>query len=287
MANADNLTTTPDGTALALAEAVQSAVVPDTVILFGSRARGDHRPDSDVDLLIISKPGTMAATGLAQRVAREHFRLNPPRLGVDMVTMDLDKFNYCRRAKNHIAAQALRDGVVMNDERFGSPSRNDDQYPDSWPDVKERLQATYRHMGAFERLITDPEVYQEMYGFHAQQAVENAVKAWLSAADLDYRRVHDLQEVADQVFADPSESNTPAASQLNRLLDYTSFESPDCPGEIKNWLTLYAVSYRYGGTAFRMDELDQDRFHREINLAVQTFISRAYELTGTDETHVR
>ena len=117
--------------------------------------------------------------------------------------------------------------------------------------------------------------------------MENAVKAWLSAADLDYRRVHDLQEVADQVFADPNESNTPAATQLKRLLDYTSFESPDCPGEIKNWLTLYAVSYRYGGTAFRMDELDQDRFHREINLAVQTFISRAYELTGTDETHVR
>ena len=262
-------------------------MVPDTVILFGSRARGDHRPDSDVDLLIISKPGTMAATGLAQRVAREHFRLNPPRLGVDMVTMDLDKFNYCRRAKNHIAAQALRDGVVMNDERFGSPSRNDDQYPDSWPDVKERLQATYRHLGTFQLVIDHPDGYQEIYGFHAQQAVENAVKAWLSAADLDYRRVHDLQEVADQVFADPNESNTPAATQLKRLLDYTSFESPDCPGEIKNWLTLYAVSYRYGGTAFRMDELDQDRFHREINLAVQTFISRAYELTGTDETHVR
>ena len=285
MANVDSLTI-PDRTALELAKAVQSAVTPDTVILFGSRARGDHRPDSDVDLMIISKPGTMAATGLAERVAREHFRLNPPRLGVDVVTMDLDKFNYCRRAKNHVAAQALRDGVVMNDANFNTTSSGEDQYPDSWPDVKERLQATYRHMGAFERLITDPEIYQEMYGFHAQQAVENAIKAWLSAADLDYRRVHDLQEVADQVFADPNESNTPAAAQLNLLLDYTSFENPDYPG-IKNWLTLYAVSYRYGGAAFRMDELDQDRFHREINLAVRTFINRAYELTGTNEADVR
>ena len=286
MANSYNSAATADRTALALAKAVQSAVTPDTVILFGSRARGDHRPDSDVDLMIISKPGTMAATGLAERVAREHFRLNPPRLGVDVVTMDLDKFNYCRRAKNHVAAQALRDGVVMNDANFNTTSSGEDQYPDSWPDVKERLQATYRHLGTFQLVIDHPDGYQEIYGFHAQQAVENAIKAWLSAADLDYRRVHDLQEVADQVFADPNESNTPAAAQLKLLLDYTSFENPDYPG-IKNWLTLYAVSYRYGGAAFRMDELDQDRFHREINLAVRTFINRAYELTGTNEADVR
>ena len=287
MANSNNITTIPDKTALELARAVQSAVAPDTVILFGSRARGDYRPDSDVDLLIISKPGTMAATGLAERVVREHFKLNPPRLGVDMVSMDLDKFNYCRRAKNHVAAQALRDGVVMNDANFDPPSPSEDQYPDSWPDVKERLQATYRHIGTFQLVIDHTDGYQEIYGFHAQQAVENTIKAWLSAAELDYRRVHDLQEVADQVFADPNESNTLAATRLKLLLDYTSFESPDYPGEIKNRLTLYAVSYRYGGAAFRMDELDQDRFHREINPAVQTFINRAYELTGTNETDVR
>ena len=287
MASSDNHATTPDRTALELAKAVQTAVAPDTVILFGSRARGDHRPDSDVDLLIISKPGTMAAAGMAERVVREHFKLNPPRLGVDVVTMDLDKFNYCRRAKNHVAAQAIRDGVVMNDANFDPPSPSEDQYPDSWPDVKERLQAVYRHLRTFQLVIDHPDGYQEIYGFHAQQAVENAIKAWLSAAELDYRRVHDLQEVADQVFNDPNESNTPAAAQLKLLLDYTSFENPDYPGKIQNWLTLYAVSYRYGGAAFRMDELDQDRFHREITLAVQTFINRAYELTGTTETDVR
>ena len=30
------------------------------VVLFGSRARGDHRPDSDVDLLVTLSPGTSA-----------------------------------------------------------------------------------------------------------------------------------------------------------------------------------------------------------------------------------
>ena len=287
MENNSTSSAAPDQTALELARAVQTAVAPDTVILFGSRARGDHRPDSDVDLLIISKPGTVASVGRANRVVREHFRLNPPRLGVDVVSMDLTRFNYCRRARNHVAAQALRDGVVMNDANFDASNRQDDQYPESWPDVKERLQAAFRRLGTFEREIAHPDGDQEMYGFHAQQAVENALKAWLSAADLDYRRVHDLQEVADKIFDDSAESNTLAAAQLNLLMDYTSCPDPNHPHELLNWLTRYAVDYRYSGATFRMDDLDRDRFRSEILLAVRTFINRAYELTGADETDVR
>lgn len=34
---------------------IVEAIHPEQIILFGSRARGDHRPDSDVDLLVIHK----------------------------------------------------------------------------------------------------------------------------------------------------------------------------------------------------------------------------------------
>ena len=278
--------TAPDRTAVEVARAVQSVMTPDTVILFGSRARGDHRPDSDVDLLIISNSGSVVATGRATRAATEYFRLHPPWLRVDVVTMDVHRFNYCRRAKNHVAAQAFRDGVLMSDENFDISGRHEDGYPDSWPDVRERLQAAYRHIRAFHRLVDFDEIDQEMYGFHAQQAVENAIKAWLSAADLEYRSVHDLREVANQILADPAEANTLAAAQLRSLIGYTSFQNPDRPGEQDNWLTRYAVSYRYSGASFRMDDIDKDRFIREINLAVGTFINRAYELTGTNESDV-
>lgn len=276
----------PDRTALEFAKAVQSELTEDTVILFGSRARGDHRPNSDVDLLIISEAGPGAGRGRAIRVAREYFRDNPPRLRVDVVTMDARTFNYCRRAKNHVAAQAMRDGVLMSDENLDLSGSYEDGYPDSWPDVKERLQAVYRHLGIFGREIDHPDGIQEMYGFHAQQAVENAIKAWLSAAGLEYRAVHDLREVADQILADPTESGTLAAAQLRLLIDYTSFPGAGRAGGPDNWLTLYAVSYRYSGTAFRMDDVDRDRFRAEIDLAVGTFINRAYELTGTGETDV-
>ena len=58
------------------------------------------------------------------------------------------------------------------------------------------------------------------------------------------------------------------------------------PAAPDDWLTLYAVTYRYSGTGFRMDDIDRDRFQAEINLAVGTFINRAYELTGTSESDV-
>ena len=51
-----------DRRALAVAQAAYDAVAPETVILFGSRARGDYRADSDIDLLLIvvddAKEGT-------------------------------------------------------------------------------------------------------------------------------------------------------------------------------------------------------------------------------------
>lgn len=276
----------PDPIALAAAQAAQQAVSPDTVILFGSRARGDHRPNSDLDLLIVCADDVVGPTSRAGKAVRTYFELNPPRLDADVIPIGKAKFDYCRRAKNHVAAQAMRDGIIMSGERLDYNHSYDDGYPDSWPDVKERLQAAYRHLGTFQREITHPDGYQEMYGFHAQQAIENAIKAWLSAADLDYRRVHNLAEPAETLLDDPNEGSTLAAAQLRLLIDYTSYERTDRPGEYENWLSLYAVHYRYAGASFRMDDLERSRFQREITLAARTFINRAYELTGTSESDV-
>ena len=271
----------PDAVGLAAARAAQTAVAPDTVILFGSRARGDHRPDSDVDLLVICDGSNVHAAGRARRAVKSHFKAHPPQLRLDLVTIGREKFNYARRAKNHVAGQALRDGVIMSGENLDYSNSGDDGYPESWPDVKERMLAAYRHLGTFDREITHPEGEQENYGFHAQQAVENALKAWLSAAGLDYRRIHDLEEIAEKIFTDPVESEMLAAAQLELLLNYTSIDNPAHPGEPDNWLTRYAAYYRYSGTAFRMDELEKSRFRREIILSVETFINRAHELSGT------
>lgn len=112
---------------------------------------------------------------------------------------------------------------------------------------------------------------------------ENAIKAWLSAAGLEYRSVHDLREVADQIPAYPTEAVTLAEARLRLPIDYTSFPKAGHAGGPDSWLALHAVSHRCSGTAIRMDDVDRDRFRAEIDLAVATFIDRAYELTGTSE----
>lgn len=41
--------------------------------------------------------------------------------------------------------------------------------------------------------MTDPDVFaDEVFGFHAQQAVEKGLKAWIAALDAEYPRTHDI-----------------------------------------------------------------------------------------------
>lgn len=62
-------------------------------------------------------------------------------------------------------------------------------------------------------------------GFHAQQAVEKAIKALLCASDLDYPRTHDLESLASRLAETP-------------------FVLPFAPERLRP-LTPYAVDFRY------------------------------------------
>ena len=93
----------PDPAAVAIAEAVYRAVRHSAIILFGSRADGTHRPDSDVDLMLVYSESPITEQSRAHRAVRVHFQENPPPFRVDIVPIELQEFNYCRRAKNHVA----------------------------------------------------------------------------------------------------------------------------------------------------------------------------------------
>ena len=254
------------------------------MILFGSRARGEHGAGSDVDILIVCRDTTTAADSKARRAIKEYFAQHPPRLGVDIVTLTQESFDYCRRAPNHVAGQAMRDGIVMSGERLDQRYNHDDEYPDSWPDVKERLQATYRNLRGFATTFEHNREDQETWATHGQQALENSLKAWASAAAVRYRKVHELDDVIDGLLIHPVESQTLAAQQLVLFKDYTTYEDarPGHQGEMVDWLVLYATKYKYSGTSYRMSEDEQQEFSREVLITSQTFINRAHELTGTE-----
>ena len=79
----------PDPKACAVARAVGEVVRPDRVILFGSRARGDFSPDSDIDLLIIgSGPASQQTYQRTSAAARRKVaELYGDSISVDLVRM--------------------------------------------------------------------------------------------------------------------------------------------------------------------------------------------------------
>ena len=246
----------PDLRACAVARAVGDAAHAHTVILFGSRARGDFTPDSDIDLLIITGTRNVSHEEYQRNSAAAHHKAREVyghSIGVDLVHLAEEDFHHCRRARNHVAGQAVRDGFDVNGEKV----TYDNSDPTNWPDIRQRIINAERELRALEILV-EGNADQETIGFHAQQAIENALKGWISALDDDYRNTHDLTDLAAIVRRHPEENDTSAGERLA-------------------WLTDYAVIYRYQGAQVQMD----DRFELffAVTETVEAIIARIRKLT--------
>lgn len=87
---------------------------PDTVILFGSRARGDARPDSDVDLLIV-EPGAFGPQNSRRtETARLYLALRKLAMPKDLLIYSRDEFERFKASPQHIVACARQEGVVLH-----------------------------------------------------------------------------------------------------------------------------------------------------------------------------
>jgi len=77
------------------------------------------------------------------------------------------------------------------------------------------------------RLLTDPEPYPEATAFHAQQAVEKYLKAFLTWHQVEFPKTHDIK----------------------RLLELAASCDPALANELSEaaGLTAYAAEYRYPG----------------------------------------
>lgn len=96
-----------------MVRAIVAEVDPEQVILFGSRARGDAREDSDVDLLVIES--TPFGNGRSRRQEAVRLWRAVSGLGVtkDILVYSRDEVEYWRDSLNHVLARALREGRVL------------------------------------------------------------------------------------------------------------------------------------------------------------------------------
>jgi HEPN domain-containing protein len=100
-------------------------------------------------------------------------------------------------------------------------------------------------LAAMEVLETSPWISSSIFGFHAQQAVEKALKAWLSLLDVAYPRIHLLYELFNLL-----EDHGAASAGGFRYLQ---------------GLTPFAVQFRYEEFTVSEAGLDRHEVGRQVS----------------------
>lgn len=207
----------PDPVGLAVAQEMQERLRPAEVILLGSKAAGDHRPDSDVDLMAVC-PGEDAAREVNRTVRRllEGKHEVPV---VNVVTIAREEFVRTAPLGQSYAGQAARHGVTPD----GNPL---DYRPERVPEPEEIREAAVfwlylaeTHLRSFDIIINSEHEHlrrSDIPAFQGQTALERAFKGLLAAgndgtrfrrdAALMWRHIEGSRPIADWKGAETVES---------------------------------------------------------------------------------
>jgi predicted nucleotidyltransferase len=93
-----------------LADNIVCEFQPEKIILFGSHARGDAKPDSDVDLLVIMPPNGKEHH---QQAAEIHFKCHP-RFPIDVLVRTQEEFKERLGMRDWFMRDIAREGKVIN-----------------------------------------------------------------------------------------------------------------------------------------------------------------------------
>ena len=220
-----------DANALAVGQAVLRATGAQEVILFGSRARGDYRPDSDIDLLLVhaNRQDDEVRDNAWHTAKSRIIALYGDGMPLDLVWFAPAEFDRKRRSINNVAAIASQEGITMDGQSAG------DKYPNDANDYSGEIDVTkqhcYRTCAHFRTLLTLIECREIrlMIGQQAHQSIEYALKALISAAGRRYphhRELVDLENIAhraDRGFTAPLESPLKALNDYDGRLRYNGY----------------------------------------------------------------
>jgi len=97
-----------------MVETIVREADPDAVILFGSHARGEARPDSDVDLLIVEREPFSPKRSRRAETARLYLALRKLGAAKDLLLYSREEFERFRYSAHHIVGRAQREGKVLH-----------------------------------------------------------------------------------------------------------------------------------------------------------------------------
>lgn len=242
-----------DARAMAIARAIHRMADPEQTILFGSRARGDYRPDSDIDVLIIKDPPPPEdwLEDLRHRARTLQKAELPEASGIDVICMTAKEFDSRRHLRNNLANSIARQGApIMPQENAELPEESLD-----WDDINGKIKDATGAVSLLEGIAAAgilADADDKQIGRMAQNALENAYKAVLAAHAFEYptsgRDGHNLriliERIRENVLSSPDEA---------------------VPGEEYHYLT------EFGGAALYSHEhlpLDKARIAQDVPEAI-------------------
>jgi HEPN domain-containing protein/predicted nucleotidyltransferase len=202
---------------------------PEQVVLYGSRAHGVPRPESDVDLMVVmDAPGRridqMMAVG---DVARDAMSPPPPWVSVDVKVRTPAQIRHALAERDFFIEDVMLKGIRLFGGEAHAPV--DGEQEESRAGLRRAtmgwVQTAEMDRRSAAVLLAVPDPPLESVCFHGQQCAEKYLKAMLQERLVPFPRTHDLDELAKL-----------AASTLPSLGAMRSALKP---------LNAYAVGVRY------------------------------------------
>jgi predicted nucleotidyltransferase len=97
-----------------MVDTIVNEVAPETIILFGSRARGDAGVDSDVDLIVVETEPFSPQRSRRKETARLYMALRDLGVSKDILLYSRDEFEHWKTSLNHVVGRAHREGRVSH-----------------------------------------------------------------------------------------------------------------------------------------------------------------------------
>jgi predicted nucleotidyltransferase len=95
------------------ARLIGEEIDPERIYLFGSRASGRNRPNSDLDLLVIEREPFGPNRNRYEEIDRLQQILAPLGVAADVLVYSVEEEAKWRKTTNHVVARAIREGRLL------------------------------------------------------------------------------------------------------------------------------------------------------------------------------
>lgn len=210
-----------------MVRAIVERVHPTRIVLYGSRARGDARPDSDYDLMV-EVAHEVNYTGYHSCVNEIRRAIGRGDFEVDLTLRQPGQLEVDRDDPGRMDWDIAREGLIVYPPDADSsvlhplpkPLRIRESPAEQPTSVREWLERAEQDLLTIENCVVGGSVPWGAVSFHAQQAAEKFLKVLLIRRGIRPERTHDLASLVASV-RDAGYELADLTAECDALKDYS------------------------------------------------------------------